>query len=65
MHLTGCPCNGFGGCYAKCTCDQIRLRSHTDELSRFNDHMDRMDLPALLDRIIQLEDRVAQLEAKP
>lgn len=36
MHMQGCPCNGFGGQYANCTCALIIQRQHTAELERFN-----------------------------
>lgn len=34
MHESGCPCNGWAGCYAKCECDAIRQRNHTEALNR-------------------------------
>ncbi len=62
MHLSGCPAGGWGGCYAHCTCDQIRLREHTQELSRFNELASQVDLASLVEKIADLEERVRQLE---
>ena len=60
MHISGCPCNGFGGCYARCECDQINLRANTEALDRHTDALRQADNDKD-QRIADLEQEVAEL----
>lgn len=64
MHLQGCPCNGFGGCYATCQCDQIRLANNTYELARFNENVSRIDgvIESLQAKVAEYQVEIERLE---
>jgi hypothetical protein len=66
-HRAGCPCNGWGGAYAHCTCDAINLRENTEALERHTQALrdagnKDADIDLLRDQLSASESRVADLE---